>query len=74
MVVAEQVQEAVQREHAQFLRVGVAGDARLATRHAGGDDDVAEEAPLRGLARRSPGDTPDVTRVPAKRACPPKPR
>ncbi len=66
MVVAEQVQQAVQREHAEFLRVGVAGGARLATGHAGGDDDVAEGVPLSGLARRSPGEMAVVTDTPAR--------
>jgi hypothetical protein len=40
MVVAEQVQQPVERQHAQFGLLGVPRFARLATGDAGSDDDV----------------------------------
>ena len=41
MIVAEQVQQAVQRQDLQLGRVGVAGLGRLAPGDAGGNDEVA---------------------------------
>ena len=55
VIVAEQVQQAVQREHPQLGALVVAGGARLAPRDAAGDHDVAQKA----------GDLADVRRVAA---------
>ena len=44
VIVAEQVQQPVQREHPQLGRLAVAGVARLALGDAAGDHDVAEES------------------------------
>jgi hypothetical protein len=41
VVVTEQVQEAVEREHAQFGELGVVRAERLAASHAAGDHDLS---------------------------------
>ena len=40
VVVAEQVKQAMKREKPKLVELGMAGDARLATGDAPGDDDV----------------------------------
>src|SRR5712671_6947435 len=43
VIVAQEVQQPVQGQDSDLGAFGVAGLARLAPRHASGDDDVAEE-------------------------------
>ena len=52
VIVAEQVQQAVEREDAQLGQLGVARRARLTPRDAARDDDVAQKgtgAPCQGF-------------------------
>ena len=55
VIIAEQVQQAVQRQHAQLGRERMPGLARLAPGDAGGNHDVAEVSPLIGWKRQDVG-------------------